>query len=176
MIKSTYICHLGNPNIQKNSACWYLLSKQSVDQGRYCPEICVRQVVANCCSCNLFSQIFQILDPPFDFIFPGIVWFPGICHSSATNFDLLTAIEFVYFSELNVCFPDDFIVAGSRLKNEPRHQSSMPLTFWKGNDKHPDGHLFSSLIHGFCHLVVLLFKFFLTVNDLVFFYRCRNDF
>ena len=70
---------------------------------------------------QLFSQIFQILDPPFDFILPGIVWFPEICHSSTINFDLLKTVEFVYFSELNVCFLDDFIDVGSHLKNEPGH-------------------------------------------------------
>ena len=78
-------------------------------------------------------------------------------------------MEFVYFLELNVCFPDDFITVRSCLKNEPGHYSSMPLMFRKGNYKRPDGHLFSSSICGFCHLVVLLFNFFLTVNDLVFF-------
>ena len=36
---------------------------------------------------QLFSQIFQILDPPFDFILPGIVWIPELCFSSATNLD-----------------------------------------------------------------------------------------
>ena len=45
-----------------------VLSKQSVDQRRYCPEICVRQVVANCCSCKLFSQICKILDPSFNLL------------------------------------------------------------------------------------------------------------
>ena len=44
----------------------------------------------------------------------------------------------------------------------------MPPTFWKGNDKRPNGHFFSLSIRGFCHLVVLLFNFFLNVNDLDF--------
>ena len=36
-----------------------------------------------------FPKIFKILDPSFIFIWPGIVCFPEICHSSAINFDLL---------------------------------------------------------------------------------------
>ena len=51
-----------------------------------------------------FSQIFQILDP-LDFILPGIVWFPEICHSSAINFDFLKTVEFVYFQSLTFSLP-----------------------------------------------------------------------
>ena len=58
MIKSTYIFHLGNPNIQKNSTCWfycqtvyYLRKKLSRDLGS--PGS--RQLL----QLQLFSQIFE---------------------------------------------------------------------------------------------------------------------
>ena len=53
-----------------------------------------------------FFPNFKILDPPFfDFILPGIVWFPKICHSSAINFDFLNTVEFVYFQSLTFALP-----------------------------------------------------------------------
>ena len=52
-----------------------------------------------------FSQIFQILDLPFDLILPGIVRFPEICHSSAINFDFLKTVEFFYFQSLTFALP-----------------------------------------------------------------------
>ena len=36
-----------------------LLSKQFVAQWRSCPEICVHQVVTNCCSCNFFPKFLK---------------------------------------------------------------------------------------------------------------------
>ena len=38
-----------------------LLSKQTVAQRRICPEICVHQVVVNCCSCNFFPKFWTLL-------------------------------------------------------------------------------------------------------------------
>ena len=66
-----------------------LLSKQSVAQRRSCLEICVHQVVANCCSCNFFPKFLKILDSPFNFMLPRIVWIAELYLSSATNLDFL---------------------------------------------------------------------------------------
>ena len=38
---------------------------------------------------QLFSQIFKILDLPFNLILPRIVWIPKLCLSFATNLDFL---------------------------------------------------------------------------------------
>ena len=38
---------------------------------------------------QLFPKFFKILDPPFDFIFPRIVWIPELYFCSATNLDFL---------------------------------------------------------------------------------------
>ena len=66
MIKSTYICHLGNPDIWKNSTCWfyfqtvyYLRKKLSRDMGS--PGSC--QLL----QLQLFPKFLKILDPPFKF-------------------------------------------------------------------------------------------------------------
>ena len=34
-------------------------------------------------------KFFKILDPPFDFILPAIVWIPELCFSSTTNLEFL---------------------------------------------------------------------------------------
>ena len=53
--------------------------KQSVTQGRNCPEILGSPSSRQLVQLQLFSQIFEILDPPFNFILPKIVWIHELC-------------------------------------------------------------------------------------------------
>ena len=88
MIKSTYIFHFGNPDIWKNSTCWfycqivcYLRKKLSKDMG----SLGSHQLL----QLQLFPNFFKILDPPFNFILPVFIWFIELRFSFATNLDFL---------------------------------------------------------------------------------------
>ena len=64
MIKSTYICHLRNPDIQKNSTCWFLLSNSLLLKEEIVQRFgFIRQspIVA----AATISQNFKFQDPPF---------------------------------------------------------------------------------------------------------------
>ena len=52
----------------------WVLSKQSVDQGRNCPKICVHQVVTNCCSCNYFPNVLKFWTLLLNFVLLRSVW------------------------------------------------------------------------------------------------------
>ena len=100
MIKSTYIFHLGNPYIWKNSTYWfycqtvcYLRNKLSRDLGS--PNS--RQLL----QLQLFSQIFKILDPPFSLYCLVLFGFMNyVCFLTATSWIILRTTIFVLFRNL----------------------------------------------------------------------------
>ena len=100
MIKSTYIFHLGNPYIWKNSTYWfycqtvcYLRKKLSRDLGS--PNS--RQLL----QLQLFSQIFKILDPPFGLYCLILFGFMNsVCFLTAASWIVLRTTIFVLFGNL----------------------------------------------------------------------------
>ena len=106
MIKSTYICHLGNPDIQKNSTCWfycqivcYLRKKLSRDLGSPGSHQLLQL--------QLFSQILlKFWTLLLIFILPKIVWiarlyfFSSLCYKLGLFEVEVRSVAFILFRKL----------------------------------------------------------------------------
>ena len=73
MITSTYICHLGNPDIWKNSTCWFYFQTVCYSRKKFSRDLGSPGSL-QLLQLQLFPKIFKILDPPFKF-YPACICF-----------------------------------------------------------------------------------------------------
>ena len=128
MIKSTYICHLGNQTSRRIQHVGFIVKTVCCSKKKLSKDLC------SPCSRQLlqlqpFSQILKFGTSFFYFILPEIVWFPEIWHSSAINFDFFKTMEFVYFQSLTFALPMIFFITASCIPGIGSIKSSLHNAF-----------------------------------------------